>query len=72
MPKIAEINNIKIYLYPDDHNPPHIHCYQNDRTAVVDIRTGIVIVGDMKYSDLKAVKKWVDDNKDMLLSLWSK
>lgn len=72
MPLISEISNIRIYLYLKDHNPPHVHCYKDDRSAVVDIRTGIVVIGDMKSSDLKIVKEWVVENKDMLLSLWSK
>jgi hypothetical protein len=72
LPKVAEINNISLYLYPDDHNPPHIHCYKGEQSAVIDLRTGIVIVGDMKSSDLKEVKKWVTDNREELISRWKK
>lgn len=70
MPTIAVINNIRIYLYAKDHNPPHVHCYKGDRSAVIDIRTGIVVIGDMKSSDLKIVKEWVKDNRSYLDRLW--
>lgn len=59
-------------MYPKDHNPPHVHCYKKDRSAVIDIRTGVVVFGDMKSADLKIVKKWVADNKDRLLEMWKK
>lgn len=72
MPQIEEINGIRIYIYKSDHNPPHLHCYKSGRSAVVDIRTGIVIVGDMKAADLKIIKSWVVDNRDLLLDMWKK
>lgn len=70
MPLISEISNIRIYLYPKDHNPPHVHCYKEEYSAVIDIRTGIVIVGDMKSCELKIVRKWVKAHKDELLEMW--
>ena len=59
-------------MYPKDHNPPHVHCYKNDRSAVIDIRTGIVIVGNMKAADLKIVREWVQAHKGEMLSMWKK
>lgn len=59
-------------MYPKDHNPPHVHCYKKNRSAVIDIRTGIVIVGNMKAADLKIVREWVEDNRDILLEMWKK
>lgn len=58
-------------MYPKDHNPPHVHCYKKDRSSVIDIRTGIVVIGDMKSSDLKIVKEWIAGNRDMLLYMWN-
>lgn len=69
---ITEINNIRIYLYPKDHNPPHVHCYKGGYSAVIDIRTGIVVVGDMRSADSKIVKEWVIAHRDELLSMWKK
>lgn len=67
---LIELNNIRIYLYPKDHNPPHVHCYKGEYSAVIDIRTGIVIAGNMKLADLKIVKDWVKDNRLYLNQLW--
>lgn len=39
---------------------------------MIDIKTGVVVVGDMKAADLKVVKSWVADNKDTLLSMWQR
>ena len=39
---------------------------------MIDIRTGIVVVGDIKSADLKIVKEWVADNRDKLLEMWNR
>lgn len=39
---------------------------------MIDIRTGIVVFGDMKAADLKIVREWIDDHRDMLLEMWKR
>lgn len=39
-------NGVKGQIFPQDHNPPHIHLtYQNEQ-IVIDLRTGEVLKGD--------------------------
>jgi hypothetical protein len=33
MPLISEFNGIKIYMYLNDHSPPHFHAYHAGLTA---------------------------------------
>ena len=37
MPSISRFFGIVIYMYPDDHNPPHFHALCDDRSCIVDI-----------------------------------
>lgn len=45
MPKISEFHGMKIYLYYDDHDPPHFHVRGQDKTRV-KIVTGEYLDGD--------------------------
>ena len=54
MPEISRFYGIIIYMYIDDHNPPHFHvCYMEHR-ALVDIANG-TITGTMPRRALKMV-----------------
>lgn len=48
MPTISSFLGIKIYMYSDDHNPPHFHAVYNEDEAVIDIRTLSVREGNLK------------------------
>lgn len=34
MPKICEFNGMKLYIYFDDHDPPHIHIRGQDKAEI--------------------------------------
>ena len=36
MPSISRFFGITIYMYPDDHNPPHFHAICDDRSCIVE------------------------------------
>ncbi len=40
MPRISFFLGISIYMYYDDHNPPHFHAIYNEYATKVDIKTG--------------------------------
>ena len=39
MVKVAVIDGIKIYLYNDEHPPPHFHAVYAEHEAMIDIET---------------------------------
>ena len=52
MPEISRFYGIIIYMYIDDHNPPHFHFWYNGYEAVITNDEGIVI-GSLPRRELK-------------------
>ncbi len=41
---------IRMYCSPKEHNPPHIHAYYQNKTAIININTCEIIEGKLpKY-----------------------
>lgn len=66
--RIATVDAIRLYLYPNDHNPPHFHALYAEYEAVIDIRTLEVLEGSLPRKQLKQVMEWVEGKQDLLLN----
>ena len=69
IPEISRFYGIIIYMYINDHNPPHFHVWYNEYEAVITIDEGIVI-GSLPRRELKLVYEWLDIHKEELLENW--
>lgn len=67
MPLYELFEGIKIYLYFNDHLPPHIHAMYGEYEVLIDIRTFEVYRGELPNKQLKKVTKFVKENQDDLL-----
>ena len=65
MPEICHFYGIVIYMYIDDHNPPHFHVWYDDYQAEITIKEGIVR-GEMPRRALRLVFEWLDLHRDEL------
>jgi Domain of unknown function (DUF4160) len=73
MPEIYRIQGIKIYVYFNDHAPPHIHAENNGAWGVFDIRTGNAITkGKLDRPSIAVVKAWLKKNKAAVMGAWDK
>jgi hypothetical protein len=70
MPIISEFYGIKIYMYWNEHMPPHFHAEYNEFTIVVDFINGVVIKGLFPGKQLKLVLAWGEIHKDELMLNW--
>ena len=70
MPQISLFAGIRIYMYYDDHNPPHIHAEYGEFQSLVDIQEGYVIRGSLPGKQLKYVLAWIEMHKDELMQNW--
>ncbi|MBU6338883.1 MAG: DUF4160 domain-containing protein [Rickettsiales bacterium] len=70
MPEISRFLGIVIYIYYDEHNPPHFHAEYGEYVISVEIETGIV-KGRFPRRALKAVLDWYELHKDDLLEDWN-
>jgi hypothetical protein len=71
MPEISKFYGIIIYMYIDDHNPPHFHVCYDDYHAEITIKEGIVR-GEMPRRALRLVFEWLDLHRDELLENWER
>ncbi|MFW5836795.1 MAG: DUF4160 domain-containing protein [Desulfovibrionaceae bacterium] len=71
MATIHRIGAIKISMYANEHNPPHVHVNSPDFAVVLDIQTGEVIKGQVRAGQIREAVAWVIGHRDMLLDLWS-
>ena len=69
MPEISSFYGIAIYMYFNEHNPPHFHVKYADFNAIVTIEDGIV-TGSLPRRALNLVYDWLDLHKDELMENW--
>lgn len=70
MPLISEFFGISIYMYYEDHNPPHFHAIYNDCKALIDIQNGCVFRGGLPTKQIKLVLAWCEIHRDELMKNW--
>ena len=69
MPSISSFYGIIIYMYFNEHNPPHFHLIYNEYKAIISINDG-AITGSLPRRALNMVYEWLDIHKDELLHNW--
>ena len=47
MPEISRFLGIVIYMYFEEHNPPHFHVKYNEYKAIMDIQTLNILAGHL-------------------------
>ena len=70
MPEICRFFGIIIFLYPDDHLPPHFHARYAEFEAQISIETGNIIVEDLPKKQIRLVQAWVELHRDELYENW--
>ena len=71
MPEISKFYGIIIYMYIDDHNPPHFHVWYDDYQAEITIKDGVV-TGSLPRRALRLVYEWLDLHRDELMENWER
>ena len=69
MPSISSFFGITIYMYPDDHNPPHFHALYNGKSAIVDINTAKAR-GKFPKREKRFVEVWAEIHRQELFENW--
>lgn len=59
MPTISCFYGIVIVMYPNDHNPPHVHAITQEHNATFLISTGELSEGDFPPKGRKMVKEFI-------------
>jgi hypothetical protein len=70
LPLISEFFGIKIYLYWEDHIPPHFHAIYGEHQVIVDIENAVVLKGAFPVRQLKLVLAWCELHREELKKNW--
>lgn len=63
MPRISSFYGLKIFMYGNEHNPPHFHAVYNEYEAIVEICDNPkVIQGELPSRGRKLVLEWAKVN----------
>jgi len=69
MPEISRFYGIIIYIFYDEHNPPHFHAFYEGKKALITIKDGVV-KGEMPKRALKLIFEWMENHYNDLLEDW--
>jgi hypothetical protein len=70
MPSIHRRANATIYIYADDHAPPHFHVVGPNSNVQVEIEMLRVMRGEYRAGDLAQAIAWAADNQALLRVRW--
>ena len=70
MPKVSEFFGISIYVYYNDHRPPHFHAFYAGAEILIDIDTLAVLRGRLPPRAMGLVMEWADQRRDELRRVW--
>lgn len=72
MPRICEFFGVVIYMYYNDHNPPHFHAEYAEREALFAIETLDIIEGELSRRPRAFVIEWASLHRDELRTNWER
>jgi hypothetical protein len=70
VPQISSFYGIIIYLYFNDHNPPHFHAEYSGYEVLIEIRLLTVIKGSLPKRAMNLVVEWAQLHQNELLAAW--
>ena len=59
MPRISDFYGIAIFIYYEDHAPPHFHAIYGEHEVAMEIATGAVLAGQLPRRARLMVEEWM-------------
>lgn len=70
MVRIATLDSVKIYMYADEHPPPHFHAVTAEFVAQIAIEPPRVIRGRLPPAVTRRVIEWTGTHQTKLVQAW--
>lgn len=70
VPRVSYFYGISIYMYFNDHAPPHFHALYGGDEAQIAIEDGRVLRGELPGRALRFVREWLEDHRHELDENW--
>jgi len=71
MPVISAFYGILIYMYWNDHAPPHFHARYGEFQAIISIKDFSLLEGKLPPKALALVVEWASIHQEELLKNWN-
>lgn len=72
MPRLSYFYGIAIYIYYEDHGPPHFHARYGEHRARFVIPSGELLDGVLPQRARRLVSEWVELHGDDLARCWDR
>lgn len=70
MPEICRFLGIVIFIYYNDHSPPHFHVEYNEYRAVFSIESLTLLDGKLPKRVISLVLEWAFLHREELIADW--
>ncbi len=70
MPSISSFYGIVIWMYWNDHNPPHFHAQYGDHEVLIRIADLSIYSGFLPSRALGLVVEWASSHQEELMENW--
>jgi hypothetical protein len=70
MPQIVRLSNCTVYIYSDDHMPPHFHVLGPNCAVQINLETLAVTAGKGRRGDIAEALEWARSNREILCNAW--
>lgn len=70
MPELSRFYGIVIFMYYNDHAPPHFHARYGNDWAVFEVATGKVVEGQLPRRATRLVQEWAEQRRAELEGAW--
>lgn len=71
MPEICNFYGISVYMYMNEHQPPHFHVIYGEYEAEITIKDGVV-TGSLPRRALRMIYDWLDAHQEELIENWKR
>ncbi len=61
---------VRMYFWPKEHNPPHIHVHYQDDIATFSVESGELLDGKLPKRQIKLVSAWIEIHREELMADW--
>jgi hypothetical protein len=72
LPRVSAFYGIVIWMYHDDHNPPHFHASYGEHWAVFRIEELDLLAGSLPARARRMVEEWAPQHSAELLVNWQR
>jgi hypothetical protein len=70
VPRISQFYGISVYMYYQDHAPPHFHAIYGEHEAIINIETASVMEGQLPRRAASLACEWAALHRDELRRNW--